>query len=208
MRLRVGAVGKKDARDMSTTHLARVLGTALADHRAHVLAGERATNVRQRQEPEIFRARDAASGGKLVADRREDRPAAGEHADDLELRHLAQPREQPHATQQRTRDEATRSVHARRERRDRALRLLRAAGELRIGRGGSVGDAAVRRDSGAKVRRILRPARQAEIDLRHGAMPVAFEERAKRTVLGCAIVARRSRDVPQREIHLRRRVEG
>src|SRR5207302_7730468 len=107
----------------------------------------------------------------------EDRATAGEHADHVELRCLANARQRANAAEESAREHAARTVDAREQRRDHRLRLARAAGELRVWREGAGVEPLVVRDRTHDVGRIFGPARQTEIDLRDRAVSVAVQER-------------------------------
>ena len=149
----------------------------------------------------------------------------------MELRRLAHAGQRAHASQERPDESALWAVHARRERPNHRLGLARAASELRVGRERVVGEALVVRYRAEQMRRVLRPAWQPEVDLGDRAVPVALEEggelslqerrqRARavgrRELLGRSLRERgacgrvgayASRERPQGEIHLGRRIE-
>ena len=119
-----------------TTALLAPIDLAALDHgHAQVLAGDRAAQLRQCQEECVIGGVEQSAIRELGADRRDERVAQCKDTHDLELRLLAQPGEQSHASEEKAEEHASRPVKARREGLDHRRCVARTTSELHVGCG-------------------------------------------------------------------------
>ena len=217
---------------MATSLLAAIDPATLEHLLAQICAGDRLAQLRQRQEERVLSGLEETAIDELRGHTRDEPVPEREDAHDLELRLLTQPAQLPDAAQEKAQHDSARSVNALCQCLDHRLRFARAARELQVGCDRVGREPQVVGHGPQQMRRVLGPSRDAEIDLRDCAVAVTREEACQlslevwrkragavpRRELGRTlraqgiprswILARRTRDFPERQVHLRRGVVG
>jgi hypothetical protein len=152
---------------------------------AQILARGRPPCLGQRQEEDIVGPVEAAACGELGASGLQQLPGRRrEEPHETELRRLPRADERTNAAQNEPEDESLRSVHARQQRAHHLRCLALGSGELPIRDQGVVTQPDVVGERPEDVRRVLRPALYADVDLADRTEAIAAQERGEPVLHG------------------------
>ena len=156
-----------------------VVGPALADDGAEILAGQGRPRLGQGDEEDVLRALQTPRTRHLLPYRPQQLPDPRQYQDGAELGHLPQAGQGAGSSQEEPDQRTAETTLARARRRevgDHLLGLPSRPAELDVRGELRVVEAEVVRQHPEDVSGVFRPARQAEVDLGHPAMTVGAQE--------------------------------